>query len=106
MRLQPEGPIVAYTLFAASCMAIFARVVSRSPWMNGKWDFWWDDWITLSCLVRMVYHQGFEEVLMPLQIMLIITAIFSYFCKSPLLFGEYMWPMCRDLDRILLKKEP
>lgn len=61
VRSRPEAPIVAYALFAATCVAVFVRVISRSPWMIGKWDFWWDDWITLSCLVRIVYHLDSEK---------------------------------------------
>lgn len=61
VRARPEAPMmVAYSLFAASCVAVSARLVSRSPWMNGKWNFWWDDWVTFSCLVRIVNRTDFQ----------------------------------------------
>lgn len=60
VRSQPESPIIAFALLATSFMAVSARVITRSPWMNGKWSFWWDDWITLSCLVCITQNNYME----------------------------------------------
>lgn len=55
VRHNYQQTAINYVLFTVSLGFVSVRIASRSPWINGKWILWWDDWIAISCIVRVLF---------------------------------------------------